>query len=94
MSVLHRAKGDKILQLGARVFGITDGMRETRIEDTIEAVRAFFRSLGLSTYLHEENIGEEEIREVERRFNERGVRYGEDGVVNGQIAREILMKAL
>ena len=53
-----------------------------------------FRSLGLTTRLHEENIGQETILEIERRFNERGVKYGENGNVTGAVARKILETAL
>ena len=51
----------------------------------------FFRSLGLTTRLHEENIGQETILEIERRFNERGAKYGENGNVTGAVARRILV---
>lgn len=54
----------------------------------------FFRSLGLTTRLHEENIGQETILEIERRFNERGAKYGENGNVTGAVARRILETAL
>ena len=41
------------------------------------ATERFFRSLGLQTRLHEVGIGEDTICEIERRFNERGVAFGE-----------------
>ena len=44
--------------------------------------------------MHEENIGQETIQEIERRFNERGAKYGENGNVTGVVARRILEVAL
>lgn len=94
MQVLREAKGDKLIQYGARVWNITTGTREERIEKAIRCTEDFFRSLGLTTRLHEENIGEDTINEIERRFNERGVKYGENGDVTGTVARKILETAL
>lgn len=94
MRVLRQYKGDKILQYGERVWGITVGSREERIDETIRRTEEFFRSLGLTTRLSEEGIGQETIAEIERRFNERGAKYGENGDVTGAVAKEILESAL
>ena len=94
MQVLREAKGDKLIQYGERVWNITTGTREERIDKAIRCTEDFFRSLGLTTRLHEENIGEDTINEIERRFNERGVKYGENGDVTGTVARKILETAL
>ena len=83
-------KGDKLLQYGERVWGITTGERDERIRLAIERTEGFFRSLGLSTRLSEEGIGEETIAEIERRFDARGARYGEARNVDGAMARRIL----
>ena len=90
MTVLRETKGDKIIQMGERVFGVTEGSRDERIDETIRRVEAFFRSLGLTTRLSEEGVCEDVIAEIERRFTERGVHFGEDGLVDGPTARKIL----
>lgn len=90
LRTLRKQKYGKILQYGERVWGITQGSDDERIDLTIEKTEKFFRSLGLSTHLSEENIGEETIQEIERRFNERGVAFGEAQNVTGSVAREIL----
>lgn len=90
LRTLRRQKQDKILQYGERVWGITEGTTDERIDRTIEKTEAFFRSLGLSTRLGEEQIGDETILEIERRFNESGVAHGEAGNVTGSVARQIL----
>ncbi|MDR0363524.1 MAG: iron-containing alcohol dehydrogenase [Bacteroidales bacterium] len=91
LRVLKASKGDKILQYGARVWDITEGSRDEKIEETINKTEEFFRSLGLTTRLSEEGIGDETINEIERRFNERGVAFGENGDVTGKVAKEILL---
>jgi NADP-dependent alcohol dehydrogenase len=91
MSVLREQKHDKLLQYGERVFGITQGSENERIQKTIEATEAFYRSLGLTTRLSEEGIGDRTIEMITKRFNERGVAFGEKGNVTGDVAREILM---
>ena len=90
MQVLRKEKGDKIVQLGERVFGVTEGSHDERIDETIRRVEAFFRSLGLTTRLSEENVGQDVIDEIERRFVERDVHFGEVGLVTGAVGRRIL----
>lgn len=94
MSVMREQKGAKIAQMGERVFGICEGDANSRIDRTIEATEAFFRSLGLTTRLSEEGIGEETIAQIERRFAERGTVLGEQGNIDANVARQILERAL
>lgn len=94
MSVLRKEKGAKIIQMGERIFGVTSGTHDKRIDETIRKSEEFFRSLGLTTRLSEEGIGMDTIDEIERRFNERGVHFGEDGLVDGKVAKEILLRVL
>lgn len=94
MQVFREAKGDKILQYGERVWGITSGTKDERIDEAIRRTEEFFRSLGLTTRLHEENVGQETIAEIERRFNQRGANYGENEDVTAVVARRILETAL
>lgn len=91
MNILREDKGDKILQYAERVWGINEGTRDERIDKAISKTDDFFRSLGLTTRLSEENIGMETIEEIERRFNDRKAAFGENGKVNGEIAKKILM---
>ncbi|WP_418983278.1 iron-containing alcohol dehydrogenase [Alistipes sp.] len=90
LRVLRKQKRGKLLQFGERIWGIAEGSEEERIDHTIAANEAFFRSLGLSTRLSEEGIGEETIAEVERRFNANGYAFGEAQNVDGAMARRIL----
>ena len=94
IDVLREQKKGKLLQFGSRVLDIHEGTEEERINRVIEKIEAFFKSLGLATRLSEKNIGIEVIEEIARRFNERGVHFGEAQNVTGDVARQILMKRL
>lgn len=92
--VLRDQKRGKLLQYGERIWGITGGTEEERIDRAIVANEEFLRSLGLSTRLSEEGIGEASIAEVERRFTAGGYKHGEAANVDGPMARRILEACL
>ena len=92
--VLREQKKAKLLQFGERVLGICEGSEDERVEQVIARIEAFFKSLGLATRLSEKGIGVDVVEEIARRFNERGVHFGEAKNVTGDVAREILMKRL
>ena len=94
MRVLKEQKQDKIAQLGERVFDIVLGNVEDRTDKTIEAVEKFYRSLGLTTRLSEEGIGEETIETIRKRFTDRGFELGENKNITGEVAAEILRSQL
>ncbi len=87
---LKQKKMGKLVQFGERIWQITQGSEEERAEATIQKTEAFFKSLGLPTRLSEAGIGESTILEIEKRFNERKVAFGEDQDVTGTVARQIL----
>ncbi|MBP1670795.1 MAG: yqhD, partial [Bacteroidetes bacterium] len=87
-------KGDKILQYGQRVWGISGTDREQTISKIIEKTEEFFRSLGLKTRLSENGAGEETINEIVRRFEQRDVHYGENRSVDAKITRQILERVI
>ena len=90
LRTLKEKKRAKLLQYGGRVWGIVAGGEEERVEEAIARTEAFFKTLGLPTRLGDAQIGEETIREIERRFTERKVGFGEDRDVDGTVARQIL----
>lgn len=94
MDVMREQKGDKILQYGERVWGITEGTRDERIDKTIAATEEFFRSLGLQTRLSELNIGKEVAEQVVLRFKERGTKLGENANIDYQVVEKILNQRL
>ena len=94
LRVLKEQKMGKLLQYGERVFGITKGSQEEKADKAIEMTEAFYQSLGLTTRLSEEGIGEETIKIIAARFNKRGIAFGEKRNVTGNVAREILKSCL
>lgn len=94
LRVMRHQKQDKIIQYGERIWGITSGTIDERIDLAIQKTESFFRSLGLATRLSEVNIGHETILEIERRFNERHAAFGENQNIDGKTARTILESVL
>lgn len=92
--VLREQKKAKLLQFGERVLGVKEGTEDERIDETINRIEGFFKSLGLATSLSEKGIGMETIDLIQKRFNDRGVHLGEAQNVTGDVAREILLKRL
>lgn len=90
LSVMREQKGDKILQYGERVFGITEGSRDERIDAIVAAEENFFRSTGLKTRLSENGIGDEVAAEVVARFKARGTKLGENGNITYDVVEKIL----
>ncbi len=93
MDVLRKEKGDKIVQYGERIFHITSGTYDERIDETIRRTEEFFNSLGIKTRLSDYEVKEDVIDEIERRMAERGWKLGENRSVDAPVVREILEKS-
>lgn len=94
MNVMREQKGDKIVQFGERVWGVTEGSKEERIDRTIAATEEFFRSLGLATRLSELSIGEDVVEEIVSRFRERGTLLGENSNIDYKLVDQILRQRM
>lgn len=90
LRTLRQQKREKLLQYAIRVWHLVKGDEEDRIDEALARTEAFFRGMGLHTRLSEEGIGEATIATIEKRFNEKGVAYGEAHNVDGAMARRIL----
>ncbi len=90
ISVMREDKREKLLQYGERVFGITQGSEDERIDQTIAATADFFRSLGVAIRLSDYNIGDDTIEEIANRFDARRFMLGEKGNITPDKVREIL----
>ena len=90
MNVMREQKADKIVQFGERVFGIVEGSKEERIDSTIAATKAFFKSLNLATEFEELSIGSDVLDEIVRRFKQRGTLLGENSNIDFAIVEKIL----
>lgn len=94
MDVLREEKSEKIIQMGERVFGVSDGSRDHRIDATIEAVNSFFKHLGVGTHLSHYGLGQEAIQKVVERMKERGWILGERKNITPEMVEKILNKQL
>ena len=77
MNVKRESKKEKILQYGKRIWGITDGSDDDRIDAAIARTVDFFESLGVPTTLSEYNVPVETIDKIVDRFKKRGYKLGE-----------------
>lgn len=82
-------KRDKMLQYAQRVWGLSKGSEEERIEQAIQKTEDFFRSLGLATRLREAAILQEVEDEIVKRFRDRGTLLGENQNITPEIVQEI-----
>lgn len=94
LDVMRADKEQKLLQYGERVWGITQGSTDERIDAAIASTRQFFESLGINTTLRGNGVGEEAIELVVGRFEERQMNLGEFGIVTPDKMRAILQKAM
>lgn len=94
MDVLREEKSEKIIQMGERVFGVSDGSRDHRIDATIQAVNSFFKHLGVGTHLSHYGLGQEAIQKVVERMKERGWILGERKNITPEMVEKILNKQL
>ncbi len=61
MRVKQDQKRAKLLQYAARVWGLSDGDEQERIDTAIARTRAFFERMGVRTYLRDYGIGADTI---------------------------------
>ncbi len=94
MRVMKDEKGEKIIQFGERVFGIKEGSKEERIEKTIKATEEFFESICIPTRLSHVGLNENCIEPIVQRMKERNWSLGENGTINYEKVRLILLDRL
>jgi len=94
LDVLRQDKAEKLLQMGERVFGISNGSRDERVQATIDAIDEFFRSMGVGTHFSNYGLGEDAVKKVVQRYRERGWILGERQNITAEVVERILMKRL
>ena len=82
MSLKRENKKDKLLQYGERIWGITKGSADERIDAAIAKTIAFFETLGVPTTLPEYDVPVESIDKISLRFKESGAKLGEKGDID------------
>lgn len=94
MNIMRDAKREKLLQYAERVWNITEGSEQQKIDAVIARTDEFFRSLGMKTRLSEHGIGEDTINFIVERFRQRGWNLGETGLVTPEKVGEIMRDRL
>ena len=94
MNIKRENKKDKIIQYGERIWGITNGTENEKIDLTIKKTVEFFESVGIPTTLSDYGVAEQTIERIMNRFKERGTKLGEradiDYIEVGKILRDRL----
>ena len=94
MDIMRREKEAKLLQYGERVFGITEGTVDERIDKAIACTEDYFKSVGMKIRLSEHGIGEDVVQTIVTRFRERGWNVGENGIVTPEKTEQILHRVM
>ncbi len=93
--VCRDEKREKLLQYGERVWNITKGSADERIDGAIAKTEKFFRSLGIETRLHEYNLDETAIEKVVTQLEAHSMTaLGENGSITLERSKEILRSRL
>lgn len=94
-NVRREQKQAKLLQYAERVWGISEGEIDTRIDQAIERTRDFFESLGIATHLSDYGITEEGINDIVDALERHGMtQLSETGEVTLEVSRKILEGAM
>lgn len=89
--VLKDSKREKLLQYGARVWNITKGTEDERVDLIIAKTEAFFQSLDIDTKLIKYKVPRETITEVASRFEKRGwLCVGDRNLITPEVVVQIL----
>ena len=90
MHIKREQKKEKLMQLGERVWGISEGSDVERIDRTIEKAIDFFESVGLPTKLPDYGVSTETIDIICDRFKKRKFKIGEKADIGPVEIRMIL----
>lgn len=90
MNIKRESKKEKILQYGKRIWGITEGTDDEKIDAVIAKTVAFFESVGLPTTLPDYNVPEESVTKIVARFKKRFYKLGEKSDIGYQEIEQIL----
>lgn len=88
-------KREKLLQYAQRVWDITEGDEESRINEAIEKTRNFFQELGVDTQLTSYGVTHDKIDDIINALESHGLTaLSETGDLTLDISRKILENAM
>lgn len=89
--VLKEEKKEKLLQYSERVWKITEGSADEKINEAIRKTEDFFESLGIKTRLSDYGVPRETIDKIVGRFEQRKWNeLGDRGLTTPQVTRKVL----
>jgi NADP-dependent alcohol dehydrogenase len=92
--VRKEQKREKLLQYAERVWNITEGSEDARIEEAITKTEAFFQSLDVPTTLSGYDLGKDFVEKVAASLEKHGMTaLSEHGDVTLDVSRKILRVA-
>ncbi|KGL37433.1 NADH-dependent alcohol dehydrogenase [Listeria newyorkensis] len=95
LEIRKEQKGAKLLQYAERVWHITDGTDDEKIQAAIDKTRAFFESLGAPTHFSDYELGEEVVDALVSQLEKHGLTaVSERGDQTLDVSREIYKNAL
>jgi NADP-dependent alcohol dehydrogenase len=94
MHIKRKGKKEKILQYGERIWGITSGTDDEKIDAAIAKTVEFFESLDVPTTLSAYGVEIDTIAKITERFEKRGFKLGENADIDFNEVEEILMDRL
>ncbi|AYF90407.1 iron-containing alcohol dehydrogenase [Pseudomonas sp. DY-1] len=91
----RQVKREKLLQYGARVWGLKEGDEEQRIDAAIQATRDFFKRMGVPTRLSEHGLDADVIPQVLAQLERHGMTaLSERRDLDLEASERILLRAL
>ncbi len=94
MDVMRVQKQAKLLQYAERVWNITTGSADERIDQAIEKTVGFFESLGIKTKLSQYGVAFDQIEDIVEQLKAHGMtKLGETHEITLEVSRKILEKA-
>ncbi len=95
LDVLREQKKEKIIQYAERIWNITEGSDDEKIDLAIQKTRDFFESLGIKTRLKEYDVKAEQIPEVVKQLEDHGmIGLSENQSVTLEVSQRILENAM
>ena len=95
LKVQRKQKRTKLIQYAERVWHITEGSEDEKIDLAIEKTREFFESIGIKTSLSEYDVGEDKFPEVIENLKSHGLTaISETGDITPEVSQRILETAL
>ena len=74
MRLMKVKRREKLLQYASRVWNISQGSEEQRIELAVQRTEEFFQQIGIATHLSDYSIGQGTIDRIVDRFTQRRMR--------------------